>query len=69
VLGVALGIGYGIAGTTVLLGSATDQVSFSVPVGRLLLVGGVALVAGLVASVLPARRAVRIQPAAALSEE
>ncbi len=69
VLGLALGIGYGWAGTTVLLAPATDQISYAVPVGRLVLVAAVALTAGLAASVLPARRAARIPPAAALAEE
>lgn len=69
VLGTLLGIGYGFAGTTVLLDLATDHVQYTVPVGRLLVVAAVALVAGLVASVLPARRAVRVPPAAALTDE
>ncbi|HZC26887.1 MAG TPA: FtsX-like permease family protein, partial [Actinopolymorphaceae bacterium] len=69
VAGIALGIGYGAAGTTILLGTATDDVSFVVPVGRLAVVAVAALLAGLAASVLPARRAVRTPPAAALGEE
>jgi putative ABC transport system permease protein len=68
-LGTVLGIGYGIAGTTVLLDLATENVEYAIPVERLLIVGVVALVAGLVASVLPARRAVRVPPATALADE
>ncbi|WP_020579463.1 FtsX-like permease family protein [Actinopolymorpha alba] len=70
VLGLLLGIGYGWSGTTVLLRTAAEgQVALDIPVSRLLLVAGVALVAGLAASVLPARRAVRVPPAAALGDE
>lgn len=69
VLGLALGIGYGIAGTTVLLDLATENVEYAIPVERLLLVAVVALLAGLVASLLPARRAVRVPPASALADE
>lgn len=65
-LGIVLGTLYGWAGAASLLGSVTDGVTLEVPWGRLLAVLGVAVVAGLLASVLPARRAVRTPPVAAL---
>lgn len=64
-LGVVLGIGYGLAGTFTVLESL-GPVVVDVPVQRLVLVVLVAVVAGLVASVLPGRRAARTAPAAAL---
>ncbi|MDN5796321.1 MAG: FtsX-like permease family protein [Intrasporangium sp.] len=68
IVGCALGIGYGWAGARALLtGQATTLLS--VPWGRLGLVVVVALVAGLVASVLPARRAAAVAPAVALAAE
>lgn len=66
VLGVGLGIAYGVAGTMTVLGGATDQVAFAVPWQRLVVIGLVAALAGLVAAVLPARRAARTSPVAAL---
>ncbi len=67
VVGCVLGIGYGWAGTLAMLpGRATV---LAVPWGRLGLVVVVALVAGLLASVLPARRAARVAPAVALASE
>jgi putative ABC transport system permease protein len=69
-VGIPLGLLYGWAGTATLLGAAIDEeVLLAVPVGRLALIAGVALLAGLLASVLPARRAVRVSPAAALATE
>ncbi len=70
VLGIPLGLLYGFAGAATLIGRAVDgAMAYGVPFGTLALVAGVALVAGLLASVLPARRAVRVKPAAALAEE
>ena len=69
VLGVLLGLAYGWAGAAILLGPATGEVLLDVPADRLVLVAGVALAAGLAASVLPARRAVRTQPAEGLGVE
>ncbi|WP_139177557.1 ABC transporter permease [Ruania alba] len=65
VIGAVAGLVYGWAGSSVLLGSLAD-VPFQVPWRDLALVAGVALVAGLLASVLPARSAVRTSPVAAL---
>lgn len=68
VLGVILGIGYGIAGTHALLGG-DFTVRIEIPWGRLLLVAAVAVAAGWLAAVLPARRGSRVPPAAALATE
>lgn len=67
-LGVALGIGYGAAAAHALLGSVGDVV-VAVPWARLALVVLVALVAGWLASVLPARQASRVAPSVALATE
>jgi putative ABC transport system permease protein len=66
VLGVALGLLYGWAGATTAL-SALGSVPLVVPWTEIWLVLGIAVVAGLVASVLPARAAVRTHPLAALA--
>ncbi|NNG18695.1 FtsX-like permease family protein [Naumannella sp. ID2617S] len=68
VLGVGLGIGYGIAGAYALIGREM-QVAVSVPWPTIGLVCAVALLAGLLASVLPAGRAARVSPAAAMVTE
>jgi putative ABC transport system permease protein len=68
VLGAALGVVYGWAGTLTLLHGATNHSpTLVVPFARLGLIVGVAMCAGLLASVLPARRAVRLSPTAALA--
>lgn len=68
-LGVALGIGFGWAGTVTLMGQVTSQSAvLDVPWTRLGLIVLVALVAGLLASVLPGHNAARSSPAAALAE-
>lgn len=66
VLGVALGLLYGWAGATTAL-SVLGSVPLVVPWTEIAVVLGVALVAGLVASVVPARAAVRTDPMAALA--
>ena len=68
VLGVVLGLLYGWAGATTALSSMGD-VPLVVPWADIAAVLGVALVAGLVASVVPARAAVRTHPVAALAAE
>jgi putative ABC transport system permease protein len=68
-LGIVLGLLYGWAGTAALMGGQTDRVLYAVPVTQLLIVVLVAAAAGLLASVLPARRAARVTPAAALADE
>lgn len=70
VLGVAMGIGYGWAGIATLFADiADDGVPLVVPWARIALVAAVAIVAGLLASVLPARHAALVAPAAALAGE
>ena len=69
VLGLGLGIAYGFAGTMSVLGTATDNVALVVPAGRLAMIVLVAALAGLAASVLPARRAALTSPVAALSQD
>ncbi|WP_233257579.1 ABC transporter permease [Promicromonospora sp. AC04] len=68
VLGVVLGLLYGWAGAATAL-SAMGEVPLVVPWADIAIVLGVALVAGLVASVVPARAAVRTHPVAALATE
>ncbi|WP_246297177.1 FtsX-like permease family protein [Janibacter cremeus] len=68
VLGGALGIGYGLAGVQALFGEQI-AVSATLPWGQLAAIAAVAVVAGLLASVLPARRAARVSPAQALAVE
>jgi putative ABC transport system permease protein len=66
VLGVLVGGAYGLVGAASALGEV-GEVVISVPwlqVGAIVLV---ATVAGLLASVLPARRAARISPVAAIA--
>ena len=65
-LGAGLGLLYGWAGSVVVFGSFGD-VLLTVPWRDLVLVLLVALVAGLLASVLPGRTAARTSPVAALA--
>ena len=69
-LGIALGLIYGWTGTAALMGAQTGgAIEYAVP-GRLLItIAVVAAVAGLLASVLPARRAAKVAPAGALATE
>ncbi len=66
-IGIILGTIYGMVGALTLLGNAWG-VSFAVPPGRLALIVVIAILAGLLASVLPARSAVRTSPVAALAK-
>jgi putative ABC transport system permease protein len=68
VLGVVLGLVYGWAGSAAALGVMGDVV-LAVPWREIVLVLLVAAVAGLVASVVPARTAVRTSPVEALATE
>lgn len=67
-LGVLLGVLYGWAGATTAL-SSMGAVPLVIPWADIAMVLGVALVAGLLASVVPARAAVRTHPVAALAAE
>ncbi|MGY4768109.1 ABC transporter permease [Kribbella sp. CWNU-51] len=70
-LGIALGLVYGWTGTSALMGSQTVDggVEYAVPGTLLVMIAAVAAVAGLLASVLPARRAAKVAPAGALATE
>ncbi|ADB34720.1 protein of unknown function DUF214 [Kribbella flavida DSM 17836] len=69
-LGIALGLVYGWTGTAALMSTQTDgKVQYAVPGGLLVTIALVAAVAGLLASVLPARRAAKVAPAGALATE
>jgi putative ABC transport system permease protein len=68
VLGIVLGLVYGWAGSLAALGVMGDVV-LGVPWRDVALVAVVALVAGLLASVLPGRSAVRTSPVEALATE
>ncbi|MFK5633657.1 MULTISPECIES: ABC transporter permease [unclassified Ornithinimicrobium] len=65
-VGVLLGLGYAALGVQTVL---PDDVplQLAVPWGRVAVIVGVALLAGVLASVLPARRAVRVSPAEGLA--
>lgn len=65
-LGLVLGVGYAVLGIQTILPEGTP-VDLVVPWGRVGIVVGVALLAGVLASVLPARRAARVSPAEGLA--
>ncbi|MEG9227156.1 ABC transporter permease [Aeromicrobium sp. Sec7.5] len=65
-LGTVLGIGYAWAGVRTVIDVAVPDATMVVPFGQLSLVVLAAAVAGLLACVLPARRAGRIAPAEGL---
>jgi putative ABC transport system permease protein len=66
VLGVALGTAYGLMGAASVLGGLADLV-LVVPWPQIGAIVAVATLAGLLASVLPARRAARTSPVAAIA--
>lgn len=68
VVGVVLGGLYGVAGAMAAVGETDRGAVIAIPWAQVGQVVGLALVAGLVASVLPARRAAAIAPAAALAQ-
>lgn len=68
VLGVVLGLIYGWVGSMIVLSTFAD-VSLTVPWRDVTLVVAIAVVAGLLASVLPARSAARTSPVEALAVE
>lgn len=70
-LGIVLGLIYGWTGTSALMGGQTVDggVEYAVPGTLLVVIAAVAAVAGLLASVLPARRAAKVAPAGALATE
>ena len=68
VIGGLLGSGYAVAGVRALF-TEYMTITPTVPWGQLAAITAVAVVAGLLASVLPARRAARVSPAQALAVE
>lgn len=66
-IGIVTGIVYGWIGALTLIGNEWD-VAFRVPIGWLMTTIVIAILTGLLASVLPARRAVREDPITALAE-
>jgi putative ABC transport system permease protein len=69
-LGIGLGLIYGWTGTAALMGSQlATGAQYAVPVRLLVTIALVAAIAGLLASVLPARRAAKVAPAGALASE
>nr|WP_202891877.1 FtsX-like permease family protein [Kribbella shirazensis] len=70
-LGIVLGLIYGWTGTSALMGGQTVDggVEYAVPGTLLIAIAAVATVAGLLASLLPARRAAKVAPAGALATE
>ncbi len=68
VLGAALGVGYGLAGVSVLLGARTP-LAVDIPWWQVGVVAGLTLASAWLASVLPARRAALVSPAAALADD
>lgn len=65
-LGLALGLGYAVLGIQTILPEDTP-VQLAVPWARVGIIVGLALLAGVLASVLPARRATRVSPAEGLA--
>ncbi|GGM37672.1 ABC transporter permease [Promicromonospora citrea] len=68
VLGIVLGLIFGWSGAATAL-ALMGEVRYAVPLTDIALVLGISLVAGLLASVVPARTAVRTPPVAALAVE
>jgi putative ABC transport system permease protein len=67
IIGIVLGTVYGFAGSLALIGGTWD-VSYSAPVGRITVIILIAIAAGILASALPARNALKTSPVAALAE-
>ena len=67
VLGTLIGVVFAWVAVRTLVGGAVDEIAVVLPWGQLALVVLVAAIAGLLAGVLPARRAARIAPAAGLA--
>ncbi len=68
VVGIGLGVVYGWVGAAATFGEIDTPLVMAFPTGEVLLVLGLAVVAGILASVLPARRAARAQPRAVLAD-
>ena len=68
VMGAVIGIGIGIVLAT-LLNIRVDFLVFSLPIGSLIVFALAAIVVGIIAAILPARRAARLDPLQALQYE
>ncbi|MFC6152148.1 ABC transporter permease [Nocardioides yefusunii] len=66
-LGIVIGLTFAWVGVKVLLGGFPIASEFSVPVIQIVVIVAVALAAGVLASVVPSRKAARISPAAGLT--
>ncbi|MEO9322309.1 FtsX-like permease family protein [Nocardioides sp. C4-1] len=67
VLGTAIGVAFAWVGVETMVKTAVDDVPLVLPLGQLGAVVAVSAVAGLLACLLPARRAARVSPAAGLA--
>lgn len=67
VMGIAIGLAFAWVGIQVLVGPMMLDTSLSIPFVQLAVVIGVSVVAGVIASVVPARKAARVSPAEGLS--
>lgn len=67
VLGVAIGTLFGWIGVKVMVEQLTTASALVIPVGQLAAIVGLAAIAGVLASVLPSRKAARTAPAAGLT--
>ncbi|GAB2870881.1 ABC transporter permease [Nocardioides pacificus] len=67
VLGTTLGVAFAWVGVEVLVSTVVEDVAMVLPWGQLALVVLVGALAGLISALLPARRAARVTPAAALA--
>jgi putative ABC transport system permease protein len=69
-LGAVTGIGFGMVLGRVATALLSDEgLTFKVPTGMLVAIALVAVIAGMVAAILPARRAARLSPLSALAYE
>uniref|UniRef100_UPI002609BBB2 ABC transporter permease n=1 Tax=Nocardioides sp. TaxID=35761 RepID=UPI002609BBB2 len=66
-IGIVVGVGFALVGVEVLIGSLSVDTSIAVPWAALVVMVVVAVLAGVVASLVPSRRAAQISPAAGLS--
>ena len=66
---MSLGAVYAWVGVKAVVGAIADDVAMVLPVGQLVLLVLAAAVAGMVACVLPARRAAQVAPASGLTAD
>jgi putative ABC transport system permease protein len=69
-MGAGLGVLLGLGLAAIVTSAFSDEgLTFAVPVGSLIAFGVVAVIAGMLAAILPARRAARLNVLAALAWE